>query len=436
MVQLKADMNREYQYNTQRGGGTPDASQYKPLPDGAGAKVNNDVVFSLVAPTKWQLFNPTPQDVEKYNLSPYPVFPDSEWGHISFKVPVHKIPRFSYPNGNVGFAYTICPNAFNKYLVEGLGLSPMFDTPVRCAYCEAAEQEWQTHNARWDDLGVDKKSLSKEGYREQVARDSILKETKRKAYDYKPMDRFVLSVFDQAKFEGKRPLDEGQTAVLWQSWYAPMSVYEKLRNLYNALTENGMPMFYDFDRPSGVQVLTVVKDTTACSKGNMMSTEYDLMNLNKFYQYPAEWLAYLKNDANYADPSSYLHLVSYEEQKYYLSQEHDAAEAKNFNKKPSTMVPGSAIASPPAMVPPGAPPTPAFPAAPQMSAPMPAPQTSSPMPPVAPAAGPPVPVLPQTSAPKPAFVPAAPVPALSGAPIPNRMPPAGNPPPGRIDWDN
>lgn len=436
MVQLKADLQREYEYGQKNGGAPHDMSQYRPLPLEAGLRVNNDVVVSLVAPARWKIFNPTQGEIDKYNLSSIPVFSDPEWGTLYFRVPTHKVRSFSFPNGSTGFAYTICPVHMNKYLVEGLNLSPMFDTPVRCAYCEESENWWQRHNARWEELGIDKKSLSKQGYRDQISGDKELRLTKDKAYEYKPTDRFILSIFDHAKFSGARPLDEGQTGVAWQSWYAPNSVYEKIRTLYTSLAESGMPMFFDFDQPRGVPILTVVKDTTACSTGNMLATEYDVTMIGKTHQYPSEWVAYLKNEASYADPSSYLHLISYEDQKYYLEQDRQKVEAKSFNKpKASPMVGGSSVGATP--LPPAVPQQVAVPAAPVMAATPPAVPSFTPVaaPPMgAPAQTPPViPALATPSAKT--FVPAAPVPAIGGGPIPNRTPPQAMPPAGGLNWD-
>ena len=354
MVRMAMDISREKGFGESKS--FADSSHWRPLPLEAGIRHNNNVVMSLLAPGRWGLFQVTPDKMSKYGLAPTPVFTDAEWGSLYFMVPTHRVEKFQHESGHEGFASVICPIEMNKYLVEGLGLNPMFDTPVRCAHCEAANRAWEDHNARWEELGIDKKALSTDGYRQAIKDDPILAATRNRAYDLKAVQRYVFNLFDHDKSIGVRPLDEGETQVQYQSWYAPFSVYEKVRNLYEALASSGATsMFFDLDRPSGVQLMTVVKDTTECSGKNMMRTKYDVINTGAEYQYAPEWLTYLRAESNWSDPSSYLKLISYEEGKFYVQ----AAEEQ-------TQVYNRAAPTPAAPVPP----TPAAPVPPIPQAPV------------------------------------------------------------------
>jgi len=467
MVQLKADLNRESNYNESGGGRSYDPVQYSPLPTEGGMQVHNKVVVSLVAPALWKMFNPTVEDIDKYGLRGESVFGDDrEWGSLYFQLPTHRVANFSYPNGNTGFAYSICPVALNKYLVEGLELAPLFDTPVRCAYCEEKERLWDEHNEAWESLGLDRGSLSKEGYFAAMKKHDILQTTRESARQATPMEKYVVSVFDHDKFTSKRQLDEGQTAVTWQAWYAPNAIYRGIKDLHKGLSDAGMPAFFDFSDPQGVHILSMLKDTTGWTAQSKLKTEYAVQNLGERYQYSPEWVAYLSDDRNYADPSSFMHMLSYEEQKFYIEQQN---EKKSFNRPRKTTVtvpenlpaqappppaaqaqatpqePAPTQVAPQAQTPPA--PVPAdTPAPAQATPPTPAPapadtpapaQATPPTPAPAPA-GPPIPNLPPAATPATSPTPAAPVPATTGAPVPDRQPPVGGPPPAtaRINWDD
>ena len=454
MAKLKADLVKESTFNEGgKGKRSFDPVQYSPLPTEGGTSAGNKVVVSLVAPALWSMFNPTAQDIEKYGLSSQNVFGgDREWGSLYFQIPSHRVMNFSYANGNVGFAYSVCPLALNKYLVEALGLAPLFDTPVRCAYCEEKERLWEAHNAAWASLDIDKGNLSKDGYFAAMKEHSILQQTRDAAYGVAASEKYVVSVFDHDKFTGKRNKDEGQEQVTWQSWYAPNAIYEGIKDLHKGLSDAGMPPFFDVENPAGVHILTMTKDTTGWTKSSKLKTKYAVQNVGEHYAYPPEWIAYLNADENLADPSSFIHMLSYEEQQFYIQT---ASEKQSFNRKTATTVDtGGVQPTPPAQM---APPTQAVPAAavpqptavPTPAVPVPAqtvpPQAVAPTPvaqvapvpqPVA-AGGPPIPVLPAAVAPVPAATPATPAPVVGGAPIPDREPPIGGPPPatGRVAWD-
>ena len=450
MAKFRADLGRENNFTENGGNSRPtDFSQYKPLPDEPGLTVHNKAVIGLVAPARWAMFNPTVDEIEKYGFTSTPVFPDIEWGHLYFQVSTHRITNFSYPNGNTGFAYTVCPNEINKYLVEGLNLPPLFDTPVRCAYCEEKDRLWDVHKDAWESLGINRSDLSKDGYFDAMKKNDILQNTRDAARAATASARYILNIFDHDKFTGKRPMDEGQTALAWQSWYAPQSIYRGIQSLHTGLQEAGQPAYFDFENPAGVNVLSIVKDTTGWTKSSKIKTEYSVQNMGERYQYPADWLAYLNNDEAYADPSGYLKVLSYEEQKYYISQMNESK--PSYNKKTTVdmgaarPVPPVQMQVPPAPQAPVAAPTPVKVAqVPQMppSAPVAvAPVGPTPPPPASPVAAPPravapIPTLP-TAPPQPqAAPPASPVPAVGGAPIPDRNPPVGGPSNERINWDD
>lgn len=482
MVQLKANLTKESTYSEGDNKRAYDPVQYSPLPNEAGQTAQNKVIVSLVAPARWKMFNPTEQDIEKFGLSSTHVFGnDLEWGSLYFQLPSHRVVNFQYLNGNTGFAHSLCPLALNKYLIEGLELPPLFDTPVRCAYCEEKDRLWDVHNDAWKSLGIDKKGLSKDGYFAAMKEHDILQKTRDAAWAMTAKEKNVISVFDHDKHTQKRKLDEGQKNVTWQSWYAPYDIYKGLKELHTGLSEASMPPFFDVENPAGVHILMMNKDTTGWTQNSKLKTAYGVQNLGERYTYSPEWLEYLKNDANYADPSSFIHMLSYEEQVFYLSQ---ANEKQSFNRERKTTVDvGGAQPVPPAQM---APPTevpapaqtpPASESAPAQTPPpaaMPGPEptaTAAPAPTPAPApavpttatiagvpaaavvpipqpvsaatavvpvpqpvSAAPIPVLPTAPA-TPAVPPASPAPVVGGAPIPDREPPVGGPPPGRVNWD-
>lgn len=472
MVQLKANLKREGDYNEgDNKKRAYDPVQYAPLPNEAGQTAQNKVIVSLVAPARWKIFNPTAQDIEKFGLTNAHVFGnDLEWGSLYFQLPSHRVVNFQYPNGNTGFAHSLCPIALNKYLVEGLELAPLFDTPVRCAYCEEKERLWDVHNDAWASLGIDRQDLSKDGYFAAMKEHDILQQTRDAARGMTATEKYVISVFDHDKHVQTRKLDEGQENVTWQSWYAPNVIYTGIKELHTGLEGAGMPPFFDVENPAGVHILTMTKDTTGWTKASKILTKYGVQNLGERAQYSPEWLTYLKNDVNYADPSSFIHMLSYEEQKFYIET---ATERKNFNRERKTTVTAGARPMPPTQMappemhnpypspPPAAtaplaqerfvppPTTPVVQTPPPVAAtpapaptPTPAPAAApAPVPQPAPAQAPapvasaPIPTLPAAPA-TPAVPPASPAPVVGGAPVPDRTPPVGGPPTGRVSWDD
>ncbi len=425
---------------------------YRPLENKPGLKTNNEVLVPLCSPTKWNLFNPTPEQAVKYGYAA-----GSDGGSLRsipsdlftfyFKLFVHKASKYQRPDGSVGFAYIICPIKFNDYLVKVLGFGPLFEEP-RCAHCEKEREWWDAHKKRWAELGYDdeaKKALTTPDYRKMVDGDPVLKKTREVARGFKAMERYVINIFDHDKFTQKRSLDEGQTSVEYQLWLAPRSIFDKLNNIYEiseSNVEQGLDVpFFDTSSPQGLHVLTVIKDTTECVGNNFIKTKYDVM-AGKRHVYTPEWLAYLNNIDARVDPSEFVFLANYEDTKHELADKASPSAPQETSPvvpqtTPQVNMPGMG-STPQASVP--TPPSTPVPV--QQEAPVQQAASSVPTPPTPPANGAPTPPTPvaqtapveanpvtpiapaQTAPPSTAGLPSAPI-------SPDRTPPAGSAPPAQ-----
>ncbi len=455
-------------YDNKEGGGGP-ASLFKPLPNEAGTVVNNDVVVPLFSPHTWKMFNPSEADAERYglvNAGLVALTAAQPLKTFYFMLPVHRVPKFTRPDGTVKFSQVLCPIEMNKYMIEGMQRGPMFQQP-RCAFCEEVGRQWEVENARWEELaataGVDKKKLSKKGYWDQIEADPVLSKARGVISKLKVSNRYVISIFDHAKFVGQRPMEEGETAVGHQTWLAPKAVKEKLLNLYTAGGPDGFPFFEP--TAQGWAVLSVVKDTSNCMAGNLLNTKYDVMFVNRYHQYDDAWNAYLTDVSAMADPSDLIYMATYEEGNFYLAQEQTSSNqyassgappaqstqpAAQLPVAPPVSTPptgqaaggqpamppggGPSVNAPPAGVPAGMPPGAPAPApAPASAPPMAQPPAAAPAPvaqpaaaPVAAPAGPPIPAQPPAAQPAPAVGSSVPI-VSPGAP-PAGAPPMGAPP--------
>jgi len=414
-----SNFNMPYQQDKESmdgGKGSWSLDFYRPLPDKAKQTNRNQVIIPLFSPNNWALFNPTVEDAQKYGIAGggglVSLDANNPLQTFYLRIAVHQVRKFHHKDGKVGHANVICPIEFNRYLTETLGKQPLYDMP-RCAFCEEASQMWDSHNERWDSIGVDKKGLSNEGYWDQIKRDPILSATHRTAKELGTTDRCIVSVFDHDKFTGVRKLDDGEEGVHHQIWYAPKSVYTELWNLYE-MTPGGFPFFEP--TPQGWPIITVTKDTSECEGNNLRNTKYSVSYMGKMHLYPQEWTDYIRNQQSQVDPTQYLHQLSYEEGRFYISQLRESA---NVPQGQQTQVPqeyNTAPAFSGAQLPPGAPPMGASGSLPQQQGAPPAPQGAPPAQPAGTAAMAPPP-------------PGSPPPgAQIGTPIPGSPPPPGTPP--------
>jgi hypothetical protein len=452
--------NEDQQNNRDNKGGPQSPLSYRPLPFDAGSVGNNEVIIPLFTPHTWKMFNPTEEEAQRYGMvnSGLVSFGSNPLATFYFKLPVHRVQNFSGAGGNQKFANVLCPVEMNKYLVESMERGPMFEHP-RCAFCEEVGRQWDIENARWDEIeaseGINKKKLSKEGYWDRIDHDPVLSKARKVIKQLKVWDRYAVGVFDHAKFTGRRPLDEGETSACHQVFLAPKSVREKLVNLFRA------DLLFFKPAPDGSwPVLTLVKDTSACSSGNLMMTKYDVLFVNKYHKYDESWSAYLSNCDAMADPSYLIQMATHEEGVFHVAQNQESR--YNYNAQPNDApatppVTTNPVAAPPVAAPPvAAPPVAASPVVPPQPAPVAAPIAAPPAgappaftPPVAappvpetPAAapaGPPIPSQPPVPEPVRTTTPGGPIPVVSpggappAGPAPTGAPPAGVPagaPPG------
>ena len=186
---------------------------FKPLPDKAGEVVNNAVVIPTITPHIWKMFNPSLEEIQKYGMVPsFQSQIPEPLVTFFFCLAVHDVGKFNRPDGSVGFSQVICPIQLNKYLSEVISWGPLFDNP-RCAFCEAEQEHWEITNARWDELGIDKKALNRDGYWDQINKDPILAAERRAISALKYKEKFAVSIFDHAKFTGVRQMDDEEDNV-------------------------------------------------------------------------------------------------------------------------------------------------------------------------------------------------------------------------------
>ncbi len=428
----KMNMNYKAERDANQGSATPSkgvSKLFSPLPDAAKQKHNNGVLIPTFYPAKWKIFNPTANDVAKFNMAATgnaTASVPADLCSFYFKVPVHSVSNYSRPDGSVGFANTVCPIHFNKYLAEVLGFEPLFNQPVRCAFCEEEQAWWNKFNARLEELGHTKetrKNLSKDGYNDLVNKDSVLKNAREKARKLQASDKYVLPIMDYDQIAGVKPMREGQETIEHQMWLAPGKVFDKLATLCE-MSPDGQE-FYNLENPAGVQVLYIVKDTERCSQGQMMLTQYDVVAAPGRVVLDPAWLTYVQNVDAMVDPSDFLNLITYEEQRYYLGQA--AAQSTTPVTAPVTApVVKPPVAAAPPVAPPAAPVAPPVAATAPAAPPMPAAPQAPPMPAPAPVAASPVPAQAPASP-----VPASPIPIVPQA---QRTPPAGAPKPGKRAW--
>jgi len=416
---------------------------FKPLPDVPGTTHTNEVFIPLFTPSSWSMFNPTEEQAQRIGMStvnPFKHPGDNELYTFYFKVATHTVPNYVRPDGSVGFATVVCPVKLNYYLEKHVSYKPLFINP-RCPFCEAAGEAWNEHNDRWMALGIDKKNLSKEGYRTTIQNDPVLLETRERAYSFKVVDRIVMNVFDYAKFTGNRALSDGET-LGYQTWFTPKKVLDALVAVKDSADSHNTPAFYDFYSPNGLQLVNVAKNTERCTPGNFRDTTYSCFP-GVHVNFDDNWKVYLTNLANMPDPSGAFVILPYEEASVYAQK---AVEPKtSYNQVPAQYNPQTdAKPVPPQAPAPQAPPASAqapqtapepavapYPSAPNAVSSTPAPKAPvvAPPPQMAPAA----PVV----APPPQMAPAAPVvatppqmaPATPTPPAPNAVPAAPAPAP-------
>ena len=397
---------------------------YKPLPDKVGTQHVNKVFFSLMNPSRWKLFNPTPEMVGQFGMvgtGNQLLSVPSDLATFSFKIPVHPVGNFHREDGSKGFGNVICPVALNDYLTRVHGYGQLFDRP-RCAHCEKSNEQWKMHNQRWEELGYDserKKGLGKEEYKRIIDNDPLLKKSRAQARLYSPQDRYLLQPWDHSKFSGERPMDEGQTSMQFQFWLAPKTVHDALQALFVNEVE-----FYDATSELGVPMMLVTKDTSKCAGTDFSQTKYTVMFSGTMEKYPQDWVDYMDNEDAWPDPTgAILSLVSYDEMRKMLLENEAEKSQSSYNSSPapqSGFTPPSAPAQPsvasfqsPPSAPsaPVAPPTRVAPSVPSAPAPVAAPAA-----PVAPSA--PIPVSPPAAPSMPSFGTAPQAPGM----MPDRAP--------------
>jgi len=410
---------------------------FRPRPFKAGEKATTKVIIPAFSPTGWRMFNPTAEQVSKFGLmgdgSGLIGIPN-DLVTFTFNLATHPVEDFTRPDGSVGRALTLCPKQMNDYLTQVLEMEPMFRSP-KCAFCEEEQRWWDAHNERWEQLGIDKGDLNRDGYWAQINADSVLKSTYNTAKKYKHQSKNVVALFNYSKMLQEEPMEENESLTL-QLWYSPKSVLEKLYTFY----EEEIP-FYDLE--SGAHILKIIKNTQECSGNDLMRTKYDVMQAEKV-ALDQQWADYLSNPASLPDPSDLIHFISYEEQQYHVS----GSEGQDYNNAPQR--PAENRQQPGVMAPPRAPdntpenepvnetPTAVTPPTTVAVTPLQAPPAPAPQAP----AGPPVPMIPGAGATPPPATQAAPEApqAPAGPPVPAvpapRTPPPGDRPPGQVrNWD-
>jgi len=400
---------------------------YRPLPTEAKSKFTNELYIPLFTPDIWSMFNLSAEDRFRLGLvdtNPLTPISDDEprVGTYQFKVPIHKIDKYTRQDGSVGYAQVICPVEMNNYLVQVLNRRPLFKNPT-CSHCQASAKAWADHNAQWDYLketrGIDKKGLTPDGYKATVNSDPILKDSRNRAHSFKVQYKYVLNVFDYSKFTGERAKAEDENFT-HQFWFAPWTVFTGLQEIFEQDNRDQLRPFFDHNDPDGFQIIRVIKDTMACTSSNLRDTDYKVMKGPKVKLDDA-WGTYLTTLENMADPSDMLLLLSSEEMALYAHPE------QSMNAPAQTTAQPPQVSQQPPQQPPQVPQTQVQHGPPPVTttAPTPPPVTTQ-QPPQVPAQGPPPMTMPTTTAPTPPPITQTaptPPPITPGPPMPPSMTP-------------
>ena len=148
-------MKREKEKESSSGKGRPEL--YRPLPDKAGTKGNNNVIIPLFSPSLWKMFNPDEETINKLGLRGVPgqtIGVPSDLLSFYFKIPAHGVNGYKRNDGSVGFTWVVCPVALERYLVDFLGFDNMWEKP-RCPFCENTSEWWDNHSSRFEQIGYD-----------------------------------------------------------------------------------------------------------------------------------------------------------------------------------------------------------------------------------------------------------------------------------------
>lgn len=385
--------------------GEGNLSIYKPAPEEAGAVFTNEIIVSLMYPGRWKLFNPDQTMIDMYGMTGAGIgLPDgSELVTFYLKLPVHGIPNYKRPDGSIGYTYVVCPNALNEYLQNTFSGAPLFHDSVQCAFCQERQRWWDVSNSRWSELGLKVWDLKGEARTAKIKSDSVLSNAHEMAGKYRVMDRYPMNVFDYSKQSGSRPLDEGQEYVGLQAWFAPKPVFESLRSHY----EEGWD-FWNLDRPDGVQIIKVTKDTTEVTAQKPWKTSYAVTMAPQRIMIQPEILKYLGDPNNQVDPSNFVAVSSYEAMVAHIQNANNPPQVSTQNRTYSGPAPQTSTPMNPT------PTTPVTPVAPTMPSTAPTYPSSSGLPPVpttpqvVPPASTPSPVIPPVAQPQASVTPPVP----------------------------
>ena len=408
MVRMNMPIEREKAAENQgKGDGNP--SIYKPAPEEAGTSFTNELIIGLMLPGDWKMFNPDQSMIDMYGMTGAGLaLPDgSPLATFYLKIPVHGLSNYKRQDGSMGYTYVVCPNAMNEYLMNTFSGPPMFHDSVQCAFCQEQSRWYEVSNARWEELGLGIWDLKGDARTDKVKSDPVLSNASNMARKFRSMDRYAMSVYDYSKQIGARPLDEGQTYVNLQAWFSPKGVFESLRTHH----EEGWD-FYNLEKPEGVQVVRITKDTTEVTKQTPWKTKYSVTMSPQRIALQPELLTYIQDPANQVDPSKFITISSYEAMVAHIQGQNSSPSASSQNRTYSApSQPG--IPSPP-IAPSNAHPVTSVGQAPMPPAPVPAPPVGqAPMPPVG---------TPPVAPTAPAFVPTTPkiatTPQVGSPPLP------------------
>jgi len=173
---MKFNMPMKKERDKEASSGKGRMELYRPLPEKAGSKGNNNVIISLFSPSLWKMFNPDEETINNLGLKATPgktVSVPNDLLSFYFKIPAHGIQSYKRPDGSIGFSWVVCPVAMEKYLVEFLEFDNMWERP-RCPFCDYTAEWWNNHDNRFEQLGYDnqsKRELGKNAYRAMVNSD-------------------------------------------------------------------------------------------------------------------------------------------------------------------------------------------------------------------------------------------------------------------------
>jgi hypothetical protein len=178
--------------------------------------------------------------------------PDLEVLNLGLKV--HFVSVEAEDSGEIENKMVLCPVLTNEKFKSLYGNMVLGDFADECPLCKHAEEWWAKYNERREQTGI--KGLPSEEYRAAVQRDVLLVQFRQKARQFSAISRYMFVVFDLDKYEGRKPLAEGEYCG-YQILLVPETVFMSIAGFVRTFVRSGI-RFWEIDN---LHAVSIVRDT-------------------------------------------------------------------------------------------------------------------------------------------------------------------------------